>query len=285
MMDLILIITCLITLTIAASYDLKWRYVPDYASYSFIIIAIIERILYAIEISNPNVALWAIPASLILTGFGYVLYRGGLWGGGDVKIIASTSILIAYFPLETIPLFIDFFMNLMIIGALYIVPATILIGIKRKIRPDNKEKTQMAIGILIAITLYIIRPMLSTSMISIGILIVTSIQYLRRVEKEGLIVPANMKTLMDGDWLVEKIKVGKKTIKPKKQGLTKEEAALIKKWWKQGKLKKKPLIKEGIAYLPAFLIAFLTTITFSNLMILIVSEGLTNSINIAKLLY
>ena len=90
---------------------------------------------------------------------------------------------------------------------------------------------------------------------------------------------------MDGDWLVEKIKVGRKTIMPKKEGLTREEAALIKKWWKQGKLKKKPLIKEGIAYLPAFLIAFLTTITFGNLMVLIVTEGMANPIEIMRLLY
>ena len=76
----------------------------------------------------------------------------------------------------------------------------------------------------------------------------------------------------------------KKVIKPKREGLTYEEAMLIKKWWKQGKLKKKPLIKEGIAYLPAFLIASLLTLLFGNLMILMVAEGMSNSAGIVAML-
>ncbi|MBD3311971.1 hypothetical protein GF352_00745 [archaeon] len=276
MMELIILITLLVMLVIATGYDLKWRYVPDYASYSFIGIAIIERILYALELNNLNALSWAAPATLMLGGFGYLLYRAGMWGGGDVKIITSTAILLSWFPGETIPLFIDFFMNLMILGAVWTLPIAVIIGLKNKIKPTMTEKILMIIGITGWLLISQLMKPLTGFITGLGLFTLTSINYLKRVEKKGFIKPANMKTLMDGDWLTEEVKVGRKTIKPRKQGLTKKEAEQIKKWWRKGKLKKKPLIKEGIAYLPAFLLTYAATILMGNLMIITLAEGLIN---------
>jgi Flp pilus assembly protein protease CpaA len=284
MIETVIIITCLLFLIIATGYDIKWKYVPDYASYSFIVIAVIERALYSIELMNLNVLLWALPSTAVLGGLGYIFYKTGMWGGGDVKILASIAILLAWFPGETIPLFLDFFVNLMIIGAFYGLPAALIKGLIKGIRPDKKESIQIIMGLISGIVVYSLLPSLMSLLLGFSIIFIFSLGYFKKIEKKGFIGEANMKTLMDGDWLVEKVKVGKKVIKPRKEGLTKEEAEQIKKWWQQGKLKKKPLIKEGIAYLPAFLISFIVTLLIGNIMLIVLTEGYPNAAELISLL-
>ena len=283
MIYLVIVVSLIAMLSIATAYDLKWKYIPDYASYSFISIALAERVLYFLEQGDASLLTNIVPAVIILGGIGYLLYKSGMWGGGDLKVLISVAILLAGFKGELIPSFIDFFLNLMIIGALYILPVTLFIGL-RKIKPSKKEMALMISSGIAGVIIIALRPSLSTAMISTGTFIAASIPYVQKVEEKCFVKPANMKTLMDGDWLVNEVKVGKRVIRPKREGLTYEEAMLIKKWWKQGKLKKKPLIKEGIAYLPAFLIASLVTLLFGNLMILMVAEGMSNSARIVAML-
>jgi hypothetical protein len=60
--------------------------------------------------------------------------------------------------------------------------------------------------------------------------------------------------LVPGDWIYEKIKVGKKTIKPKITGLNEKDIALIKKY------KKKIKVKDGVPFTPSFLLALVLLI-------------------------
>ena len=61
----------------------------------------------------------------------------------------------------------------------------------------------------------------------------------------------NAKKLREGDWLVDDIKLKAKTIKYNWEGLTKNDLVLLHK------LNKKVKIKEGLPFVPAFLIAFI----------------------------
>ena len=56
--------------------------------------------------------------------------------------------------------------------------------------------------------------------------------------------------LTEGDWLYENVKIGKKMIKAKWDGVSKEEIEMIKKKYKQIK------IKLGIPFSLVFLISF-----------------------------
>jgi prepilin signal peptidase PulO-like enzyme (type II secretory pathway) len=58
------------------------------------------------------------------------------------------------------------------------------------------------------------------------------------------------KLLREGDWLVRDLKVGNRTFKARFDGLTKEEIKFIQR------SKKKILIKDGLPFVPSFLIAF-----------------------------
>jgi prepilin signal peptidase PulO-like enzyme (type II secretory pathway) len=54
-----------------------------------------------------------------------------------------------------------------------------------------------------------------------------------------------------GDWLYQKVRVGRKLIKPYWEGLSEEEVKLLRK------SKKKIKIKQGIPFVPSFFLAFL----------------------------
>ena len=58
------------------------------------------------------------------------------------------------------------------------------------------------------------------------------------------------KELREGDWLVKDIKIGRNVIKADWDGLSLKDIELLKG-------KKKVMIKEGLPFVPAFLIAFL----------------------------
>jgi len=272
MMELVLWATVFATITIASLYDIRCRYVPDYVSYSFIAIAIIERVMFFIETGDAQVIIWAAYAAIILGLMGYLMYKAGAWGGGDVKIIISTAILIACFPGEALPSSLNYFLNLLIIGAVYTIPLTIITGLKGKCKPSKKDWQLMTTGLLGGIVIFMLMPIMMGLLLGFALFIMLSMNYLKRIETNCFIKPANMKTLMDGDWLVNEVKVGRRTIKPKKEGLTKEEAEQIKEWYKNGKLKEKPLIKEGLPFLPAFLIALIPTVLGMNLLLLLVTQ-------------
>ena len=57
--------------------------------------------------------------------------------------------------------------------------------------------------------------------------------------------------LCEGDWLVKDVKVGKKTIKADWDGLSLEDIKIMKHL-------RRVKIKEGLPFVPAFLIAFLS---------------------------
>lgn len=78
--------------------------------------------------------------------------------------------------------------------------------------------------------------------------------YSKAIENSCMIQELFTRQLTEGDWLYERVKVGKKVIKPYWEGLSSEELALLRKY------NKKVKIKTGIPFVPAFLIAFLALI-------------------------
>lgn len=73
---------------IAAVTDYKTGYIYDWLNWPFIILGAI------LAFFSPNI-LWAFIEFAIVFGFGYIFYRAGKIGGGDVKFFAG---LVLYFP-------------------------------------------------------------------------------------------------------------------------------------------------------------------------------------------
>src|SRR4030042_2231394 len=60
--------------------------------------------------------------------------------------------------------------------------------------------------------------------------------------------------LTEGDWLYKDLKIGNKTIKAKWDGLSESEIKMIKKKFRKVK------IKQGIPFVPVFLISFIVLV-------------------------
>ena len=70
--------------------------------------------------------------------------------------------------------------------------------------------------------------------------------------------------LTEGDWIVNDIKVdGKRICGPKDLGIEKEQIKNLISYYRAGKIKK-VLIKEGIPFVPSFLMGFVVTLVFGN---------------------
>ena len=73
---------------IAAYTDYKTGYIYDWLNYSFIILGAV------LAIFSPNL-IWAVIQFVIVFGLGYIFYRFGKIGGGDIKFFAGLTL---YFP-------------------------------------------------------------------------------------------------------------------------------------------------------------------------------------------
>ena len=74
--------------------------------------------------------------------------------------------------------------------------------------------------------------------------------FAKGLENVSMIRSVSSRELREGDWLVNDVVVGGKVVKADWDGLSLESIKLLKG-------KKKILIKEGLPFVPAFLIAFL----------------------------
>ena len=88
--------------------------------------------------------------------------------------------------------------------------------------------------------------------------------FVKSVENSCMITEISPDKLTEGDWLFKPIKAGKTVIMPKWEGLNSKEIALIKR----SKIKS-IRIKQGLPFVPVFLIALLISF-FANLLIFLV---------------
>jgi len=80
--------------------------------------------------------------------------------------------------------------------------------------------------------------------------------YAKAVDESCMIRKIKTSQLTEGDWLYKNIKLGKRTIKAKWEGLRKEEIKQLRKKYKM------LLIRQGIPFSLVFLISFLILIYF-----------------------
>ncbi len=73
--------------------------------------------------------------------------------------------------------------------------------------------------------------------------------FIRAVDEFCMVKEVSVSKLTVGDWLYKDVKVGRKMVRAKWEGLNEEEIKLLNK-------KKKVLVKYGIEFSPVFLISF-----------------------------
>lgn len=253
---------------VAGLWDLKTTEIPDEIPTLMAAIGIFSWFIYALSTGS------FLPLGLSLaygTAFliiGWILYRFGQWGGGDAKLMSGIGCMVPYFPgMALFPVW--FFFNIFIIGSLYVILYSIIIGLMNRHVFGNFASDVagnwrivfsvpvMVSAILVAFMLYsrIIDAALLAAALLSTVFIMLFWRYAKVVESEIFTKTVDASSLKVGDVLVDS-KVW--------DGITESQLAELRK------SRKKFKIKEGVRFGPVFFISLIVTMLFGNVIFLFI---------------
>ena len=271
-----------IVLFIGSLTDLRTREVPDWANYGLIISGVSLNLLFSISYMDASFIINSIAGLLIFFGFSYLMFYAGQWGGGDSKMLIGLGAMIGIDVTFKNPQFLSgFFINTLFAGAIYGLLWSIFLAFrnrKRFVKELTKELSQknivaakkiiLSCMILLAVLFFIVKLVYIKILILSGALIALTTFYMwvfvKAIEKSSMYKLVEPSRLTEGDWIVNDVYVGKEYVcGPKDLGIEKRQIRKLVEFYRRGKVKK-ILIKEGIPFVPSFLIAFVVTLLFGN---------------------
>lgn len=276
----------LIGLGIATITDIKKREVPDTLNFGLIILGIVLGILSSIFANSWQPIISSVLGLAIGYGVGALMFYTGQWGGGDAKMLMGIGAILGVQWAELvglltgigdIPFFITTIITIFIAGGIYGFAYAIFLIIKNRkefkmeFRKKREEKNMVKVRkIILGITALIILIMLLVNdkflKMALGMIAVFVFfgQYLfiisKVVEKVCMIKTIPVRALTEGDWIVEDVVVkGKRICGPKDLGVSLDQIEELKK-----KKVRTIKIKEGIPFIPGFLLGYILMVVFGN---------------------
>lgn len=183
-----------VALLIATFTDLKKRIVPNKLTYSIIVLGLALHIGYAVLKNNYLIGIYCIIATIYAFLFSLLLYKIGVWAGGDVKLFTGIAALNPINPfiagrlgLYSIELFqpiqIPLFPITLFVFTLFsMFPVTVLITLKRSFK-ERKAFNELARDLFIVIGLGVLWLYFNTAPFNQALLLVLSLALLLFVLK------------------------------------------------------------------------------------------------------
>ena len=271
--QLFVIVVTLLVFFIATLTDMKKREVPDTLNYIYLGSGIIFALIMSLHNQNTFYIMNSVIGILLAYGLGSLLYYMGQWGGGDAKLLLGFGAWHGLFY-ETLSLrfsemlMLNFILLLFIAGGVYGLFYLIFLFVKNKnnFKVEKQKKTGIGSILILLGSLFLLflGTMLTypLNVLSLVLAITLSLMYLlmkhsKNIEDSLFIKDLPIEKVTEGDWLQEDIKLGNKIIVKKTgEGISKEEIEKLKKLYSQGKIKTIK-IKEGIPFVPAFLLGYI----------------------------
>lgn len=284
MLDIILITVGLLGLAIATITDIKIREVPDWLSYSLIISGFVIRLLYSLIYKDFFPLIYLAIAFLVVFTLANTLYYTKQWGGGDAKILMALSTLFAvkpsYLPDTVFPFLLILITNVFFTGALYGIIIGIFLAFKK--RDKFKEeffnmlklkktlfytKLCLSIALICLISVFLFKFPLRFLFIFLTILVPFYLLLwicTKTIEKISMYKRRTIDKVRLGDWLADDIiHEGELILERKPEGLTNFDIKRLKYH-----NIKTIIIKEGIPFLPPFLLAAVLTLIRNKILFL-----------------
>jgi Flp pilus assembly protein protease CpaA len=264
----ILFFIALVWIVFASIQDLKTREIANWLNFSLVIFALGFRFFYSL-FSEGDFSFFY--QGLIGFGIFFILgnlfYYGKLFAGGDAKLMMAMGAVLPitsdiFVNLEFMLLFLFLFLT---VGAIYGFSFSTYFAIinrkffKKEFKKQFKEKKKLVLLSIFFAVLFLIFGFFSPELIYLGILFFLLpylYLYAKSVDESSMVKEVKVEILTIGDWLYKDVKVGRKVVKSKWDGLTEEEIKLLKK------NKKKVWIRYGIQFAPVFFISFILYIVF-----------------------
>ncbi|MCX6707848.1 MAG: A24 family peptidase [Candidatus Woesearchaeota archaeon] len=276
----------LAVLLIGSYTDLKTREVPDTINYGLIIAGIGLRLIWSLASSDWSYIIEGLLGLALCAALAYSMFYAGQWGGGDAKMMMGLGAFIGL-DLNFDTLLVGFLFNIFIIGAVYALAWSVFLAIKnrKKFVEEYKKffrmkktmlsrKIVLISAVLMLIPLYFVKDNSVRLVFFLFVLLCVATFYLwifvRVIERSCMLKLVPPEKLTEGDWIVKDVVVnGKRITGPKDLGISLEQIAELKKLRRKNKIKE-ILIKEGIPFVPSFLISFIVTWIFGNLFMMLV---------------
>ncbi len=282
MFDQLLLLLGFLILGYASYTDWKTYEVPDRVSYTFIGGALLLRGIWAFQESSKELFLTGLLGFGVMAVFGYLFYYTAQWGGADAKLLMGLG---ALFGIEysSDTLLVSFAINLLLFGGLYGLGYMSYLGIthstnvKKQMKQLQRTKTvllgkqaSIAGAIISGIFAFQSAGIAQAMLVSLAVMLPVS-YYLwlstKAVEEVVLIKTVKPSQLTEGDWLVKEVRhQGKLICAAKSSGVTKEQMNILKSLEKKGVIKEVTM-KQGIPFIPAFLFAYVATVTVGNIVL------------------
>jgi len=258
-----LFVLALVWIAIASYTDLKKREVPNWISFSLPIFALAYRAFYSILNWEINFFLCGLIGYLIFIVLGYLFYYGRIFAGGDAKLLMGLGAILPFgsswlFNFET---GFTFFFLFFVVGAVYGVFWSVGLMIwrfeefKKEFNQQLKKNKKLfwfsVLGIILTFLILIFELDLLLVLGIVVMIFPMLYVYAKSIEESAMIKELSSKDLVEGDWLYKDVKLGGKIIRSNWEGVDEEEIKLLKK------SKKNVLVKQGIPFVPVFLISFI----------------------------
>ncbi len=300
--DYLLVSVGVLGLIIGSITDFKKREVADWLNYFMIISGLGLRLIHSIYTLDWSFFIYGLLGFGSFLALAYVMLLTGQWGGGDSKMLMAIGALFATMPgfveemfnpqLFGFPFLLSFWINLLLVGAIYGIIWTLGIGLFhlkdlrkswRSWMSDYSVSQMRTISHLAALVL-LVGGFLSYHFTGVHMLLIGGASFtvmlltffylyifVKSVEESCMYRLVTPEDLVEGDWPFDDIKVDGKIIysKDKKVGMETKDIEMLKRFYKQSKIKRIK-VKHGVPFVPSFLLSLIVTSLYGNLIIFLI---------------
>ncbi|MFH1307446.1 MAG: A24 family peptidase [archaeon] len=259
-----LIILAAIWIVAASISDVRKREVPNWLNFSLVAVALSYRVMKSLIEADASFLVQGLIGFAIFFALGYIFYYGKIFAGGDAKLLIALGPVLPFSSSFAINLsiFLVFVFLLLLAGSVYGLLYSFVLTFKFRKKFAKEFKVQFIknkFAFIFALVVFIII-LITASYFSekfilfLGVLIFIFpflYTYARSIEESCMVKKVKPSKLVEGDWLYKEVRIGINLIKPNWQGLTIRDLKILKK------SRKSIYVKEGIPFVPAFLIAFI----------------------------
>ena len=252
----------------ATVQDLRTREISNWLNFSLIAFVLAYRGFYSVMNKDLMFFVYGFLGILFFVVLAHIFYYGKVFAGGDAKLLMGLGGVLPYESfLGLLFMGIGFIFLLFFSGAIYTLIYSVFLVGKHKKNFGKEFKKEFGksgkwfymliiLGVVLEVFNYFYGFAFYGAFLIILIVFPLIFMYVKAVEKSCMIKMVSPGKLTIGDWLEKDVKIGRRTIKKSVHGLNQKDINLLKK---RGR---RVLIKEGVPFTPAFLIALVLFILF-----------------------
>ena len=247
-------------IVVACMQDLKRREVDNWLNL-FLLVSSLVFVFYGVILNGNSDVVFHVGFLLVVMFVVMNLfYYGRIFAGGDAKLLFAMTVFFIgasfYESIANVGIFLFF---LMVSGSVYGFFYSFVLWFKNRERVNREiasqvagNRSQVAGLIFLSVVLMLLGFVNLFFLLIGGLIFVFPFLYVfaKGLENVSMIREVSGSELREGDWLTEDVKVGRRVIKADWDGLSLGDIELLKN-------RKRVMVKEGLPFVPAFLIAFL----------------------------